>query len=53
MPSKSEAEHNLMEAADHGEPWAVKKVKPSVAHEFVIADIGRKFGPPKKKEAQK
>lgn len=38
MPSKSKSQHNLMEAAAHGVPWAEKKVAPKVAQEFVAAD---------------
>ena len=38
MPSKSKAQHNLMEAAAHGSDWAKKKVSPSVAKDFVEAD---------------
>ena len=38
MPSKSKAQRGLMEAAAHGAKWAQKKVKPSVAKEFIEAD---------------
>jgi len=43
MPSKSKSQHNLMEAAAHGAPWAEAKVKPNVAKEFAKADKGKKF----------
>lgn len=38
MPSKSGPQHRLMEAAAHGAAWAVAKVKPAVANDFVQAD---------------
>lgn len=38
MPSKSKAQHNLMEAAAHGAEWAQKKVPAPVAEEYVQAD---------------
>lgn len=38
MVSISTPQHNLMEASAHGAKWAQKKVKPSVAKEFVEAD---------------
>ncbi len=38
MPSKSKAQHNLMEAAAHGSKWASKKISPKVAKDFVVAD---------------
>lgn len=45
MPSKSRAQHNLMEMALHNRKKARGKLPPiSVAKEFVQADKGRKFG---------
>lgn len=48
MPSKTPAQHRLMEGIAHG------SIKPSngkpsvaVAKEFAMADIGRKFAPAK------
>lgn len=45
MPSKSQAQHNLMEMAAHN-PGAAKRtgVPQSVAQDFVHADKGKKFG---------
>lgn len=45
MPSKSGPQHRLMEMAAHN-PDAAKRtgVPVKVAKEFVMADIGRKFG---------
>lgn len=54
MPSKSGPMHNLMEARAHGATFPMaKKIPMAVAKEFVIADIGRKFSPPKKTAARK
>ncbi len=38
MPSKSRRQHNLMEAAAHGAPWAKRLVPAKVANDFVSAD---------------
>lgn len=48
MPSKSGKQHRLMEMAAHN-PGAAKRVgvPQNVAKEFVMADVGRKFGPAK------
>lgn len=48
MPSKSGPQHRLMEMAAHN-PGDAKRVgvPVKVAKEFVMADVGRKFGPPK------
>lgn len=46
MPSKSKAQHRLMEAAAHGKST---KVPASVAKEFVRADKGRVKLLPEKK----
>lgn len=48
MPSKSGPQHRLMEMAAHN-PDAAKRVgvPVKIAREFVMADVGRKFGPPK------
>lgn len=44
MPSESKAQHNLMEAVDHNPAFAKKVgIKKDVAHEFVMADVGRKL----------
>jgi hypothetical protein len=44
MPSKSGKQHRLMEAAAHNPQFAKKAGVPqSVAREFVMADVGRKF----------
>lgn len=41
MPSVSESQHNLMEAAAHGAKFAkAKKIPRKVAKEFVAADKG-------------
>lgn len=55
MPSKSPAQHRLMEAAAHDPQFAKKVGVPqSVGKEFVMADMGRKFaGKPKGKPAAK
>lgn len=42
MPSKSRAQHNLMEAVAHGDPKLRNKGIPKkVAEEFVQADKGK------------
>lgn len=42
MPSKSKAQHNLMEAVAHNPAFAKKKGIPqSVGQEFVAADTGK------------
>lgn len=48
MPSKSGPQHRLMEMAARN-PDAAKRVgvPVKIAREFVMADVGRKFGPPK------
>lgn len=48
MPSKSGPQHRFMEMAAHN-PDAAKRVgvPVKVAKEFVMADVGRKFGPAK------
>ena len=53
MPSVSGKQHRLMEAAHN--PATAKKagVPQSVAREFVMADIGKKFSPPAKPAAKK
>lgn len=44
MPSKSRAQHRLMEAAAHNPAFAKKAGVPQkVAKEFVMADVGRKI----------
>lgn len=54
MPSRSSAQHRLMEAAAHNPATAKKTGVPqSVAREFVMADIGKKFTPPVKPAAKK
>ncbi len=41
MPSKSKAQHNLMEAVAHDPKFAKKAgIKPAVGKEFVAADKG-------------
>lgn len=48
MPSKSGDQHRFMEAAAHNPKFAKEaKVPQKVAREFVMADVGRKFGPAK------
>lgn len=48
MPSKSGNQHRFMEAAAHNPKFAKEaKVPQKVAREFVMADVGRKFGPAK------
>lgn len=47
MPSKSPAQHRLMEAAAHT-PGGYGGVPQSVGKEFALADLGRKLGPIKK-----
>lgn len=50
MHSESGKQHRLMEGAAHNPDFAKKAGVPQkVAKEFVMADIGRKFGPPKPK----
>lgn len=46
MPSKSGPQHRLMEMAARN-PDAAKRVgvPVKIAREFVMADVGRKFGP--------
>lgn len=45
MPSKSKAQHNLMEAVAHSPAFAKKVgIKQSVGKDFAEADKGRKFG---------
>ncbi len=45
MPTKSQAQHSFMEAAAHNPAFAKKAgITPSVANEFVLADVGRKLG---------
>lgn len=48
MPSKSGKQHRFMEMVAH-DPKAAKRtgVPQSVGKDFVMADIGRKFAPPK------
>lgn len=54
MPSKSRAQKKLMNAAAHNPAFAKKAGVPQkVAQEFVMADIGRKIGDEKKREARK
>ncbi len=49
MPSKSGKQHRMMEAAAHNPAFAKKAGVPQkVAKDFVAADVGRKFAPPKK-----
>jgi hypothetical protein len=44
MPSKSKAQHNLMEAVAHSPAFAKKVGIPSkVGRDFVTADKGKKF----------
>lgn len=44
MPSKSPAQHRLMEGAAHNPQFAKKVGIPmKVAKEFIMADIGRKI----------
>ncbi|EOH1034879.1 hypothetical protein ACLMYS_003853 [Salmonella enterica] len=56
MPSKSRAQHNLMEAVAHNPEFARKKGIPqSVGEEFAQADKGKKFAkaaPKPKKKAK-
>lgn len=50
MPSKSGKQHRLMEGAAHNPQFSKKAGVPqSVAKEFVMADIGRKFATAKPK----
>lgn len=50
MPSESGKQHRLMEGAANNPEFAKKVGVPQkVAKEFVMADIGRKFGPAKPK----
>ena len=45
MPSKSQAQHNLMEGVAHGwKPRGGKAPPVKVAKEFAAADKGKKFG---------
>lgn len=45
MPSKSKAQHGLMEAAAHGAKFPMAaKIPTKVAKEFSKADKGKKFG---------
>jgi hypothetical protein len=54
MPSKSGKQARLMEAAAHNPKFAKKAGVPQkVAKEFVMADMGRKFGAAKPKPADK
>lgn len=54
MPSESGKQHRLMEGAAHNPEFAKKAGVPQkVAKEFVMADIGRKFGPAKPKPVRK
>jgi hypothetical protein len=44
MPSKSQRQHNLMEAVAHNPAFAKKAGIPqSVGKDFAMADLGRKF----------
>lgn len=49
MPSQSGKQHRFMEMVAH-DPKAAKRVgvPQSVGKDFVMADLGRKFSPPKK-----
>lgn len=48
LPSTSDKQKRFMEAAAHNPKFAKKADIPQkVAREFVMADVGRKFGPPK------
>ena len=50
MPSKSPAQHRLMEAVKHNPQFAKKVGIPQkVGREFVAADKGKTFKPPKRK----
>jgi len=50
MPSKSKAQHRLMEAVAHDPKFAKKAGIPqSVGKEFAEADKGKKFVAPKKR----
>lgn len=50
MPSKSNKQHNFMEAAAHNKEFAKKAgIKTSVAKEFVKADKGKAQGNKDKK----
>lgn len=54
MPSQSRAMHNLMEARAHGATFPMaRKVPVSVAREFVMADVGRKFSPASVKKGKR
>lgn len=45
MPSQSQAQHRMMEAAAHNPSTAAKLgISPKVAKEFVAADKGRDIG---------
>lgn len=54
MPSKSQAQHNLMEMVAHN-PAAAKRVgiPQSVGQEFVQADKGKKFANALRKHGEK
>ena len=54
MPSKSQAQHNLMEMVAHN-PAAAKRVgiPQSVGQEFVQADKGKKFAKALRKHGEK
>ena len=46
MPSKSKAQHNLMEAVAHSPSFAKKAGIPTkVGKDFAAADKGKPFGP--------
>lgn len=48
MPSESGKQHRFMEAAAHNPKFAKgAKIPQGVEKEFVMADVGRKFGPAK------
>lgn len=47
MPSKTPAQHKLMEIAAHTQ-GGYGGVPQSVGKDFALADIGKKFGPPLK-----
>jgi hypothetical protein len=50
MPSKSGKQHRMMEAVAHNPAFAKKVGIPQkVGKDFMMADIGRKFGAPSPK----
>lgn len=52
MPSKSDAQHRLMEVAAHT-PGGYGGVPQSVGKDFALADMGRKFAPSPTKQPKK